>query len=579
MSGGCPCGRVCSDCIYEILCGGCLGESCIHVRHEKRRADRTWAKCQFCRMKGIDDTCPTKNAPPPQEFQCLPPKALEQTISHWSRLRSEYTKQPSEPDWPLLIPEVSDITETTSRLHVWPDEGDWSFPDFETVAWDMTGYLFDKVQGANWVFNSEELAEEDWHNALGYDERKIEHLLLVDRLPDLLAIQTPPTAIMVAYLNRLWAFQWRLFGEDAPRLWLLTHGYPSYIDWPPAWHWNLGIRMLSSLAEYIGSQSPEMMGAAEGTWYPDKSRQTDRQLHIPFAQVDGENRLLWDPDIEYEGTYEMIWPRFPGIIPFVPGADTNQLAWFTRQIVKMGYTTVALDAMNSIAHENFKGLPEGVSAVLGAGAKHVMIYGPWPLHPPRKYVPIHNVSYIPSALHIDMTNQPPRFWRKRREKENGEKRWTRLPNYRRVSLGEVIHGDTVEICKCPACDAALEKETDPRSVWQWGHLLQAGEGWMRSMLRARKRRERLEIPDKTTRLWYQGPSYTVFRRCLHYSPEIQWVGIDFTIESLVISGTAMHLLFPDGVATSAEWIQWSWINDDHQWAQNFPELLNHSKAD
>ncbi|MHA2068931.1 MAG: hypothetical protein ACXABY_31600, partial [Candidatus Thorarchaeota archaeon] len=240
---------------------------------------------------------------------------------------------------------------------MWPDEGDWSFKDWNPVAWDMTGYLFDKVQGANWVFDSEELGEEDWRNALGHGEKRVTNLLLIDRLPDLLAIQTPPSAIIVAYLNRLWAFQWRLFGEDAPRLWLLTHGYPSYIDWPPAWHWNLGIRMLSSLADYIGSQSPEMMGSAEGTDYPDKSKKTDKRHHIPFAQVMGEDRLLWDPDIDYGGTREMIWPKFPGIIPFVPGADTSQLAWFTKQIVKMGYTTVALDAINSIAHENFKGLP------------------------------------------------------------------------------------------------------------------------------------------------------------------------------------------------------------------------------
>ncbi|MFW9890242.1 MAG: hypothetical protein ACFFER_18820, partial [Candidatus Thorarchaeota archaeon] len=371
------------------------------------------------------------------------------------------------------------------------------------------------------------------------------------------------------------AFQWRLLGEDAPRLWLLTHGYPSYIDWPPAWHWNLGIRMLSSLAAYIGSQSPEMMGAAEGTWYPDRSEETDGQHHIPFAQVKGEDRLLWDPDVDYGGTREMIWPRFPGIIPFAPGADTNQLAWFTKQIVKMGYTTVALDAINAIAHENFKALPEAVSAVLRAGAKNVILYGPWPLHPPRKHVPTHNVSYIPSALHMDLTNQPHRFWKKRRESENGKKRrWTRVPNYRRISLGEVIHDDDVEICGCPACKAAIVKEVDPRSVWRWGHMLHSAKRWEKRVLRARKKESSTHSPDENIRLWYQGPSYTVFRRCLHYPLEKQWPSIEHVLEALSFSETNIEVQLPDEIKAPANLILWSWIDEGHQWMVEFPRLTD-----
>ena len=300
------------------------------------------------------------------------PWVLEQTIGEWKLNLDELTEQPEEPEWPLLIPEVSDITETTSRLGVWPDEGDWKIRKWDPIAWDMTGYLFDKIHGAPWVRDPDVLQEEDWQDIVDPEENWITNILMVDRLPDRLAMQTPPTAIMVAYLNRVWAYHWRMLTPDAPRLWMLTHGYPSYLEWPPAWHWNLGMRMLSSLAAYIGSQGHEMMGFPEGVWYPDMSKKTDHYYRMPYAIAKGGERFLWDPDVDYDGAREVDWPRFPGIIPFVPGADTNQLRWFTKQIVNMGYTTVALDAVNSIAHENFRGLPEAAASVLGAGAKHVI---------------------------------------------------------------------------------------------------------------------------------------------------------------------------------------------------------------
>ena len=189
-------------------------------------------------MKGINKSCPTQNPPPPKEFRCLGPWVLKDIIREWQYIGpEEFKRQPKEPDWPLLIPEVSDITETTSRLGVWPDEGDWQNHKWDPIAWDMTGYLFDKIQGAEWVRNPEEHEEWDWHLILGPEENWINDILLVGRLPDRLAIQTPPTAIMVAYLNRLYAYQWPLMlDDDAPQPWLLIHGYPSYIDWPPAWH-------------------------------------------------------------------------------------------------------------------------------------------------------------------------------------------------------------------------------------------------------------------------------------------------------------------------------------------------------
>ena len=569
MKGQCPCGRRCADCVYEKLCGGCLEDRCIHVRLEQGRTDRSKAKCLFCEMKGIDRTCPTFNPPPPKELSCLGPWVLEDIIAEWDYERDELTKQPPEPDWPLLIPEVSDITETTSRLGVWPDEGEWKFKKWDPIAWDMTGYLFDKIQGAPWVREPEIHKEYDWHFILEPEEPWIENILFVDRLPDRLAMQTPPTAIMAAYLNRIYAYYWPIItDEDAPRPWLVTHGYPSYIDWPPAWHWNLGIRMLSSLAAYIGSQSFELMGAMpEETWYPDKSRKVVQQIRVPFARAKGGDRLLFEPGPMSYGPTEMDWIRFPGIIPFVPGANTNQLAWFTKNIVKMGYTTVALDAVNSIAHENFKALPEAVSAVRGAGAKHVIIYGPWPLHPPAKYIPMHHVSYIPTAPHMDMTNSPRRFWRPRVDPKTGKKReWKRLPSYRWANLSYAASDKEVEICDCPACQAAKTKETDPRGIWRWGHLLKAGEKWEAKIIKRAKKREEPEPPTENIRLWYQGPSYTVFRKCLYYPPEIHWKGIEDIIDTIIFTETKMLVRFPDDETAPVEKIRWTWWPEGHHWA-------------
>lgn len=570
---GCPAGRSCSSCPYESLCGGCLEEGCVHVREKEPSVNHSEAKCLFCEKKRINNTCTTANPPPPKEFRCMGPWVLEQTIGEWKLNLDELTEQPEEPEWPLLIPEVSDITETTSRLGVWPDEGDWKIRKWDPIAWDMTGYLFDKIHGAPWVRDPDVLQEEDWQDIVDPEENWITNILMVDRLPDRLAMQTPPTAIMVAYLNRVWAYHWRMLTPDAPRLWMLTHGYPSYLEWPPAWHWNLGMRMLSSLAAYIGSQGHEMMGFPEGVWYPDMSKKTDHYYRMPYAIAKGGERFLWDPDVDYDGAREVDWPRFPGIIPFVPGADTNQLRWFTKQIVNMGYTTVALDAVNSIAHENFRGLPEAAASVLGAGAKHVIVYGPWPLHPPSKYVPTNHVSYIPTAMHMDMTNAPARFWRKKKETVPGGKRqWRKLPNYRWVNLSDVQHDEDLEICSCLACQAAIAKEVDPRSIWRWGHLLRAADKWEQRMKKRTEKEVELEPPEKNARLWYQGPSYTVFRKCLHYPPEIQWKGIEDIIDSIVFAETKMEFTFPDGERAGVNKVLWTWFPEGHTWEWEFPFL-------
>lgn len=248
----------------------------------------------------------------------------------------------------------------------------------------------------------------------------------------------------------------------------------------------------------------------------------------PFIKDAKKSRLMWNPGPSSVGPNEMDWDYFPGIIPFVPGADTHQLRWFAQQIIKMGFKTLAIDAVNSIAHENFRALPEAISALLNAGANHVMVYGPWSLHPPSKYIPTRNVSYIPTASHMDMTNTPARYWRTRSKDAEEKMKWKKLPSYRKTNLPRASFVEGVDLCKCPACTFGKTKEIDPRSIWRWGHFLDAGVKWTERV----KKRKTNEVTSGDSRLWYQGPSYTVFRKCLHYPPEVQWKGIEDILDTL-----------------------------------------------
>ncbi len=553
------------------MCDGCLEDACIHVRERSSSVDHSKAKCLFGKIHGLDSTCPINNPPPPKEFPYAEPKMLDLAIWNFNNDRDDLTKQPPEPDWPLLIPEVSDITHTTARLQVYPDEGDWKNPHFDSIAWDMTGYLLDKLQGAPWVREPNSQEEEDWHFIIGSrgKSNSVQNVLLIDRLPDRLAIQTPPTSIMVAYLNRLRAHNWKLFnGDDSPRPWLLTNGYPSYIDWPPAWHWNLGIRMLSSLVEYLSSQAMGFMGPEPGAWYPDRSRKTTTDLRLPFVQTSDGDTLLWTPKSKSWGSTEMDWDYFPGIIPFVPGATTTQLKWFAEKIVKMGFKNVAIDAVNSIAHENFKGIPEAVSILKSAGVRHVMIYGPWPLHIPKEYAPRKGVSYIPTASHMDMTNSPSRYWIERTDPSSKKKRnWQNLPSYKMTSLVKASSIDNITICECEACQSAKVNEISPQSIWRWSHMLLAGNKWMKY-----PSKDQDIVLAGNKRLWYQGPSYTVFRKCLHYPPESKEMVNEELIDSIVFDDTSLAVVLTDGTKRSAELIRWTWSDEMHEWSNGFPKL-------
>jgi hypothetical protein len=552
--------------VYTELCKGCLGERCIHVKKSELRSKQSEAKCLFGHIHGLEKTCPIKNSPPPQDFQCADPSILDDVIWHLNNDRGANNIQPQTQEWPLLIPELSDITPTTSRISIYPEEGDWSIAKFKSIAWDMTGYLYDKVQGAQWVRDPYILKEEDWHYILGYEDNWIDSILFVDRLPDRLAINTPPTAILASYLPRLWKLHWPLLtDDDAPHPWLLTHGYPSYLDWPPAWHWNLGIRMVSSLVEYLESQISGFMGPGESAWLFDKSKKVKSNIRVPFLDTKDGLRYLWNPDLNPDAPTDAEWYTFPSIIPFIPGADTNQLQWLGKQVVKMGYRVVAIDAVNSIAHENFNGIPEAVSALQSVGVNHVMIYGPWPLHIPSKYVPVRNVSYIPHASHMDMTNSPPRF----RRKKKTQQKWEKLPSYKITPLSHFYNIESIEVCACPACQAALSKEFDVRSIWRFGHLLNAGHNWMK---RIKSPATNDEIETRYSYLWYQGPSYTVFRKCLHYPTKYHWDKIEGLNDNLSYSETKAIVTFPDSSSNPAHEIRWTWFELMHKWSEKFPIL-------
>jgi hypothetical protein len=564
MRENCPAGRRCGECPYVSICGGCLEDACVHLRSEKAHD----SKCLFCDLKGLQCSGVSK---PPKEFPLAEPELLDEAILTYSN--SNYPdswEDPEEPAWPLLIPEVSDITETTSRLGVWPDEGGWANPFFDPIAWDMTGNLFDKVKGAPWVNQPDDCGERDWHEVLGPEKNWIRNILLIDRLPDNLAFQTPPTAIMVAYLNRLMAYHSKMLtDDDAPYPWIVTHGYPSYIDWPPAWHFNLGIRMIASLLNYLSAQDEDTIYIDEGAWYPGRTRQTSTRLPLPYVQTDDGNMLLFKPGGGSPSPLSMDWPRFPGIIPFIPGADTIQLTWFAKQLGKAGFHTFAMDALNTIAHENFRGLPQAVDAVRSAGAKRVLVYGPWPLHIPSEFRPPRGISYIASAAHMDLTDYPPRYWRK--PSKQNEKKWKEIPSYKSITLDKAELLDEIETCDCPACEGAKRSEYSPQSIWRWGHLLLAGVKWAISV-QDQSNSNTASTPKANEPLWYQGPSNTIYREGLAYPKESRCSDAQQLIKSLVFQTGRILIEIPNEPNKHAFEIRWGANPKLSSWADGFPVL-------
>jgi len=560
MPVNCPCNRSCNNCEYVDICGGCLEDNCIHIRIKERKTSTNG--CLFCHKKGIDSSQSCTTLIPPKKIDCISPWVLEDTIDTWMDRRESLADQKSHSHWPLLIPEVSEISRTTSRLNVKNNEGEWKFNKWNSVAWDMTGYLIDKVQGTSWISVGES-EEDSWRSIIGNDDNWIEDFLMVDRLPDYLAIQTPPSTIIAEYLNRLHACQWNLESDDdAPDLWMVTHGYPSYIDWPPAWHWNLGIRMLSSLIEYVGTALSYGISSPNEIWYPDKTRKTKGSIKAPYVDLGKDSRLLFPPH------KEMDWLSFPGIIPFIPGADINQISWFAKQITGWGYDVLALDAMNTISHENYRGISEATNALKKAGAAHVVVYGPWPLQIPSKYTPRRDVSYIPTAHQMDMINSPARFWLSQESRDMDT--WQKIPNYRTTPLSEIRNQEALTICSCSACKSARDLEKDPRSIWKWGHFLSAGRRWQEKMT-SNKNNESAQLDDLKV-LWYQGPASTAFRKCLHHIDTEPHYCIEDFSDFVIIDETNVRVQYPDGLKVSAEYVRWSDWKGEVDWREGFPKL-------
>jgi len=169
---------------------------------------------------------------------------------------------------------------------------------------------------------------------------------------------------------------------------------------------------------------------------------------------------------------------------------------------------------------------------------------------------------------MDLTNTPARYWRTRSKDAEEKQKWMKLPSYRKTDLPRASFVEGVDLCQCPACTFGKTKEIDPRSIWRWGHFLDAGVKWTE---RVKKRKAR-EEPSGESRLWYQGPSYTVFRKCLHYPPEVQWKGIEDILDTLSFSETKLEVRFPDGFTAPAERIHWTWFEKTHIWADGFPSL-------
>ncbi len=562
MHEGCPCGRRCTDCPYEEICGGCIEERCIHRRNV--------SKDHSCLFSDIHNIPCVKTLKPPSDFELARPEMLEDAVNEFRY--SDVEIEPEVKNWPLLIPEISQISSTTARLGVWPDEGKWSNPLFDPIAWDLTGNLFDKPMGAPWTFEPQDCKKQDWRNMLGPEKNWIHDVLLIDRLPDYLALQTPPTAAIMLYLNRLQVFiPSLLHDEDAPYPWLVTHGYPSYTNWPPAWHFNLGIRMLSSLLAYLINQEDAYLSIEPGALYPDRSRRTTQPLPLPYLEDNDEIQLLWTPDSASRETTNMEWPRFPGIIPFIPGADVAQIIWFGGMMHRAGFKTFAIDGLNSIAHENYRGINESVAALRSNGADKVLLYGPWPLHIPSSRRPIHGISYIPSAVHMDMTDSPPRYWRAIQAGETPQGDRKVVPSYKDTKLGDIISKDWLASCNCKACNNAKAGENHPRGIWRWGHLLQAGFDWAVSVQDISEHKGTAVLSSNEC-LWFNGPSNTTFRCCLSYPDDSFCDARSNLIDSLVIDSTHLRIRLPEGAVRKAHEVRWGTKIKLYKWASNFPEL-------
>jgi hypothetical protein len=236
-------------------------------------------------------------------------------------------------------------------------------------------------------------------------------------------------------------------------------------------------------------------------------------------------------------------------------------------MVKAGFSNLAIDAFNSIGHENFNGIKPAIQSLQKAGAKNVLLYGPWPLHIPATERPIRGISYIPSATHIDLTDYPPRYWRES-EKSTSQSGWTELPSYKSTKLGDVASKDWIKVCNCDACRYAIVGETDPRSIWRFGHFLLASDEWIFKVQDVSEKDS--EMGNQFQCLWFQGPSYTSLRQCFEYPEDVRCKEHTGQIGSLQIGTTKIRIQIRGVSQDDIHKIRWGTQNQLYKWAEDFP---------
>jgi hypothetical protein len=91
------------------------------------------------------------------------------------------------------------------------------------------------------------------------------------------------------------------------------------------------------------------------------------------------------------------------------------------------------------------------------------------------------------------------------------------------------------------------------------------------MKRVKHERKELDI-DTDSKAWFQGPSYAIFRRCLHYPTENQSSEIENLGDHIVFSETKSSVEYPDGQDFPAHKIRWTLFEEMNEWAKEFPTV-------
>jgi hypothetical protein len=88
-----------------------------------------------------------------------------------------------------------------------------------------------------------------------------------------------------------------------------------------------------------------------------------------------------------------------------------------------------------------------------------------------------------------------------------------------------------------------------------------------------------DIPEKeeesdndNKKLWFQGPSYSVFRRCFHYSTEDSCTPSKDVIDTIETLNSKMQIRFPDNSVIPVSKVRWGWDDAMHEWSEEFPDL-------